>query len=226
MTSAPEPTRPSLAKQLLWAGLAVGVGVPLCLGAWIGLVLAGDRLGWGLTADGIFAWLTAALVALVLWPIAIRGARRQLWHARGRRPGEPVRWGAEPTAPVPKEQLSARERWARAAIVTIGAVTLLALCGPQPVTLALLDGLDAASAGARSWWLALQFGAFLLMLAVVLPVVRATDRVIRRHERDDPARERLELAQSWYLGAAIAWVMCAIVGFLIAFLILRYLPYL
>ena len=201
----------------------MGVGVPLCLGAWIGLVLAGDRLGWSLTADEVFSWLVAALVALLLWPIAIRGAQRQLWHFRGRPPGEPVRWGSEPTAPVPKESPAAGERWARAAIVTIGAVSLLAICGPQAVTLALLDGLDAARAGPRSWWLALQFGAFILMLAVVVPVLWATERRIRRRPRDDPGRERLELAQSWYLGAALAWAMCAIVGFLIAFMILRYL---
>ncbi|GAA1781185.1 hypothetical protein [Agromyces lapidis] len=225
MTSAPEPTRPSLAKQLLWGGLAVGVGVPLCLGAWIGLVLAGDRLGWSLTADGIFAWLMAALVALLLWPIAIRGSQRQFWHFRGRRPGEPVRWGAEPTAPVPKVRLTAGDRWVRAAIALVGALSLLAICGPQAVTLALLGALDAASAGARSWWLALQLGAFIVMLALVFPVLWATERAIRRRPDDDPARERLELAQSWYLGAALAWVMCAIVGFLISFMILRYLAY-
>ncbi|MFF2274480.1 hypothetical protein [Agromyces sp. NPDC058126] len=160
MTSAPEPTRPSLAKQFLWAGLAVGVGVPLCLGAWIGLVLAGDRLGWSLTADEVFSWLVAALVALLLWPIAIRGAQRQLWHFRGRPPGEPVRWGSEPTAPVPKESPAAGERWARAAIMTIGAASLRcsrssppcsgrpsAASGAAPATIPAVRGSNSRRAG-------------------------------------------------------------------------------
>ncbi|UOQ90232.1 hypothetical protein MUN74_04745 [Agromyces endophyticus] len=217
------PARRSVAKQLAWAALAVGVGMPLCLGAWIGLVVLGARLDWPFTANEIFAWLAAALVALVLWPITAYGAQRQVWHFRARRPDESMRWGAEPTAPVPKVPLTVGERWARAAILFVGAAALLAICGPQQVTLALLGALDAASAGARSWWLALQFGAFLLMAALIVPVLWLTDRRVRRLPADSSERTRFAVVQAWYLGAAIGWVMSAVVGFVIALMIVRYL---
>lgn len=222
--ATPATPRPrSALQQLLWAMLAVFVGVPIILFGWIGLVLLGDRLGWELTADGIFAWITAALIAFLLWPLAVHGSHRQLWHHRGAKPGQPVRWGEEPTAPAPKVELTVGERWTRVAVLVIGAASLLALCGPQPITLAVLHALDGASAGGRSWWLALQLGAFIVMFALLMPLLAYGERSLARFEQGDPERARREVVQHWYFAAVIGWVMSALVGLVIAELVLRYL---
>lgn len=220
MTQAPERTSRPAVRTLVLVAVLVMVAVPLVIAAWIGLILLAERLGWGLTANEVFAWLLAAIVALVLWPLAVRGANRQLWHFRDRRPGSEIRWGSEPTRAVPKVPLAPGERLARAAILVIGALALFAICGPQQVTLALLGALEVASAGVRSWWLALQLAAFLLTFALMLPVLWITDRALRRVPRDDPRRFALEVKQNWYLAAALGWAMCALLGFVFEYLVL------
>ncbi|MGX5695405.1 hypothetical protein ACWKWP_04335 [Agromyces soli] len=223
MTQTPPATRRSTRLAWVWAVAAVAIGVPLVLWAWIGLILLGEQLELGLTANEVLAWLIAAVVALGLWPLAIRGSHRQLWHFRDRRPGEKIRWGAEPTAPVPRVRWAAGELLARVAIIVIGAILLFAICGPQQVTLALAGGLDAISAGTRSWWGALQLVAFVLTFALALPVLWLSERRLRGIPRDDPEYARRAVVQNWYYAAALAWGMSALLGFLFGFMILRYL---
>lgn len=221
-TSPPAAPRTTLAAWV-WAVIAVVVGVPLVLAAWIGLILLGEGLGWGLTANEVFAWLLAAVVAVGLWPFAVHGSHRQLWHYRDRRPGERIRWGSEPTSPAPRVRWTAGELLARVAILVLGAVALLAICGPQQVTLALVGGLDAISAGAGSWWAALQLVAFVLTFALALPVLWLSERRLRGIPRDDPEYARRSVVQNWYYAAALAWAISALLGFLFGFLILRHL---
>jgi hypothetical protein len=215
-------TRRSTGIAWVWTIAAVVVGVPLVIAAWIGLILLGERFELGLTANDVLSWLIAAVVALGLWPLAIRGSHRQLWHYRGRRPGEKIRWGTEPTAPVPRVRWTVGEQFARVVILVLGAVALLALCGPQ-VTLALAGGLDLISAGVRSWWSALHLVAFVLTFALALPVLWLSDRRLRGIPRDDPEFARRSVVQNWYYAAALAWAMSVLLGFLFGFMILRYL---
>ena len=220
---AAPPARPSAARQILWLMLLVVIGVPAMLGSWIGLVLLGADLDWGLSANQVFAWELAAVVAVVLWPPAIRGSQRQFWHQRGRRPDQVTAWGSEPTAPVPKIALSWGERFGRAALVLLGGVGILAICGPQEVSLLALRALGVVSIGPASLWGALQLVTFLLLMALLLPVMALTERSLRRHPRGSEERFRLEVQQHWYLAAVTAWVICVAMGLMFAWLVLAYL---
>lgn len=220
---APAPAKPSAARQILWLMLAVVFGVPLFLASWIGLIFLGEDLNWGLSANEVFAWEIAAVVTLFLWPLAIRGSHRQFWHNRGRRPDEVAEWGSEPTAPVPKIPLSWGQRLGRAAVVVLGGAGILAICGPQEVSLLVLRALGVVSIGPSSLWGALQLVTFLLLMAMLLPVMALTERALRKHPRGSQARFRLEVQQHWYLAAVTAWVICVAMGLMFAWLILAYL---
>ncbi|MDP5228184.1 MULTISPECIES: hypothetical protein [Arthrobacter] len=231
MTSAPAgpglpgttPRKPSAARQILWLMLLVVTGVPLLLGAWIGLVLLGEDRGWGQSANQVFAWEIAAMMALVLWPLAIRGSHRQFWHNRGRRPHEVAEWGSEPTAPVPKVPLRPGQWIGRATVVVLGGAGILAVSGPQEVTLLILRALGVESIGPDSVWGALQLVTVLLLMGLLLPVMALTERSVRRHPKGSQERFRLEVQQHWYLAAVTAWVISVAMGLMFSALILAYL---
>lgn len=216
-------TGTSPVRQILWLMLTVVVGVPAFIGSWIGLLFLGEHLDWGLSADQVFAWELAAVVAVVLWPLAIRGALRQFWHQRGRRPDQVTAWGSEPTTPAPRVPLSVGQRFARVAVVLLGGAGILAICGPQEVSLLVLRALGVVSIGPASLWGALQLVTVLLLMALFLPVLALTERSLRRHPHGSEERFRLEVQQHWYLAAVTAWVICVAIGLMFAWLVVAYL---
>lgn len=217
-----DPATPALLpahRQLLWAALAVLVGVPAVLGLWIGLVLLADRIGVDMSANQVFAWILATIVALLLWPLMVRALNRWFWHRRTR-PDDAVGPGTR-TAPPPRVPLGAGTAALRIAVLVIGALALLLVCGPQEVAAAISGAIGSASAGPASAWALVQLGAFLLTMALLLPVLLLTDRVLRRTPADSPDRLAVELRQNWYAAAATAWAAAAVMGFLFANLVLQ-----
>ncbi|MFJ3959203.1 hypothetical protein [Arthrobacter sp. NPDC090010] len=219
----PLPAPSSKTRQLLWLALTVLLGVPLLLAGWIALIFLAEQLGWDIGPNQIFAWEIAALVALLLWPLAIRGSLRQFWHNRGRRPDQVAEWGSEPTAPVPTVPLNWGQRLGRVLVMFLGGAGLLAICGPQEVSLLVLHALGAVSVGPNSLWKALQLVTFLLLLALLLPLIALTERSLRKHPKGSQGRFRLEVQQHWYLAAVTAWVICVAMGLMFSWLILAYL---
>lgn len=208
------------AGRIVMVVLIVALGVPLGLGAWIGLVLLADRLNVDISADEIFSWMIAAATALLLWPLAMWGLRRQLWQRRSTAAGDEGPWGGGPAPAVPAVRLTAGDVAGRAAVVIVGGAALFLLCGSRPITILLLQALASGSAGTRSAWTLLQLAAFLLTMAVALPTLIITDRALRRVPPGAPGRLALEQRQNWYYAAAVSWVACLLVGFIFSSLVL------
>jgi len=206
--------------MLLITVAAVVVVVPVALAAWIGLIFLADRFEMDLTANEVFAWLIAAVVAFVLWPITLRATRRLFWRQRHRRIGDPDPAEDVPGPPVPKVRVTPGDRLGRITVVIVGGLALLLISGSQEVTTLLTVGIAAASSGPRSAWLLLQLAVFLLLLALFFPVLWLTDRTLRSVLPADPRRQALEVRQDWYLAAVTAWVACLVLGYVFAYLVL------
>ncbi|WP_424936543.1 MULTISPECIES: hypothetical protein [Bacteria] len=219
MHDAPPSTR-STGKMLLIAVAVVAVGVPFVLAAWIGLIFLAEHLELNLTANEVFAWLLAVIVASVLWPIALRATHRLFWGQRQRKLGGPDPAKGVPGPPVPKVGVTRGDRLGRITVVVLGGLALLVISGSQEITALLTVGIGSASSGPRSAWLLLQLAVFLLLFALFLPALWLTDRVLRKVPRTDPRRMALEIRQDWYLAAVTAWVMCLMLGYLFAYLVL------
>ncbi|MBW8762546.1 MAG: hypothetical protein JF592_08160 [Microbacterium sp.] len=219
MQNAPTSAR-GTGRMVLITVTAVVVFVPAMLAAWIGLIFLAERVDMDLTANEVFAWLIAAIVALVLWPITLRATRRQFWAQRQRKLGNPDPAKNVPGPPVPKVRIATGDLLGRVAVVILGALALLLISGSQEITTLLTLGIGAASSGPRSAWLLLQLAVFLLLFALFLPVLWLTDRTLRRVPPADPRRRALEIKQDWYLAAVTAWVACLVLGYLFAYLVL------
>ena len=198
--------------------VSVAVGVPALLAAWIGLLFLAEGAGLSMTANEVFAWLLATLVALVLWPLSLRTTYRLFGSERQRRLGEPRPPRGAPLSPAPST--APGDRLGRIAVVALGAIALVLICGSQQVTALLTQGIGAASSGPRSAWLLLQLAVFVLLFALFLPVLGLTDRALRHVALADPRRQVLEARQHWYLAAVTAWVTCLVLGYLLAYLVL------
>ncbi len=162
--------------------------------------------------------MLAAAVGLVLWPVTRVATWRTFWAHRTRRPGDAVTDAA--LRPVPQVPVAPGDRLGRILVSGVGALALLVICGSQEITALLTSGIGSASAGSRSAWLLLQLAVLLVLIALMIPAMWATDRMLRRVERDDPRRRALELRQDWYLAAVTAWTACLLIGYLFAYLVL------
>ena len=207
-------------RKLVIAFAVVVVGVPLMLAAWIGLIFLAEHLGMSVTANEVFAWLIAAVVALVLWPITVRATHRLFWGQRQRRLGHQPPAKNVPGPPVPKVRATPGDVLGRIAVIVLGALALLVISGSQEITALLTVGIGSASGGPRSAWLLLQLAVFLLLFALFLPTLWLTDRALRSVPPADPRRTALEIRQDWYLAAVTAWVACLVSGYLFAYLVL------
>lgn len=214
------PVGPSRVARIAIAVGAVVVGVPALLAAWIGLIFLFERLGLSITANELLGWLIAVVVAVLLWPLALRATIRMFWNSRQHPRGTPARWGSERLPAPPRVAVGPGDRALRIVVLILGGLGLVAVCGPSRIPLALLSGLDAVSSGGRSWWAALQLGAFVLVFALMLPTLWITGRALRTVPRDDPRRLGLELRQTWYASASTAWVICALLGMVFAWLVI------
>ena len=206
--------------MILVTAVAVVVAVPAVLGAWIGLIFVAEGLDADLTANEVFAWLIAAVVAFVLWPLARRTAHRHFWAQRQRELGDPASGSAASGSPVPKVAVTAGDRWGRISVLVLGALALLVISGSQEITALLTVGIGSASGGPRSAWLLLQLAVFLLLFALFLPTLWLTDRALRGVPPSDPRRLALEVRQDWYVSAVTAWVACLLIGYTLGYLVL------
>lgn len=197
---------------------SIFVAVPALLFLWIGLVLWLDDASAEVSANQIFAWMIAAIVAVVLWPITLNAFHRMM-HDASVNPRSEGRLGRKYPR-VPSGEWTVAQQFGRGLIVVLGGIALLAVCGPQEITLALLRGISAISPGERVSWASLQFLAFVFVMITLLPGFLLMDRQLRRLPRDDPGRPALQVRQSWYLGATLAWVACVMLGFLFGWAIL------
>lgn len=73
----------SRGSRAVIAILAVGVGVPLFPGVWIGSILLLDAAGIAVDPDQVLRWLLAGFAGLVLWPVVLHRVRRELWRREG-----------------------------------------------------------------------------------------------------------------------------------------------
>ena len=105
----------------------------------------------------------------------------------------------------------------------LGGTGILAICGPQEVSLLVLRALGVVSIGPASLWGALQLVTFLLLMALFLPVLALTERSLRKYPHGSEERFRLEVQQLWYLAAVTAWVICVAMGLMFAWLVVAYL---
>lgn len=197
---------------------AVFVVVPLLLCAWVWLVarLVGAP-GSTITADQVLAWICAALVGLVLFPLAITANRRWLSHAARQPLSAPISWGGEPTPPPQAPPSTVWARLARAALVLLGAVGVLAICGPLEVSAAVWGVVSQAGAGPRSRGAFFQSAAT-LTLAVALVAIMAVEALTAR----GPAAAR-RARWTWYYAICVAWVQSTAFGLGIAWCVLRFL---
>lgn len=90
------------------------------------------------------------------------------------------------------------------------------VAGPLRVTRALMTGLGLASPGSRSAGSLLLLCVFLLVFALLLPTLWLTGRAVKRTVPGSAARATMQARQDWYASAAIAWVICLVVGFMSA----------
>jgi len=188
--------------------------------SWFGILVAADRAGTPADPDRVMAWILAVLDALVLWPLALRGARRYVWRRMEHRdePAEP--WGRRVLPPVPPAPVTVPDALGRVAVVVIGALAIAAACGPQEVTRVLVGGLLAASVGPASAWALLRLAAFVLQALLLFPVLWASERGLRNVQAGTAAHRLLLVRRNWYLGAAVGWVASLGVGFVLSWALL------
>ncbi|CAL4861269.1 hypothetical protein [Microbacterium sp. MM2322] len=200
---------PSPTVQIVIVVLAVGVGVPVGIGTWIGGILLTENLGVPMSPEQVFAWIIAALVGVVLWPLSLRGARRAFSNATGTGPG--------------KATASRGERALRALVVTVGAVALVALCGPRETASTLAMAWEALAIGRRESGLLIQFLSLVLVAILAAPVVFFTHRAAKMLSPDDPRRRVLQEREAWTLAAATAWTVSLGLGLGLGIAILLWL---
>ncbi|TDL45862.1 hypothetical protein [Microbacterium oleivorans] len=205
----PTSRTPSRAVQVVIVVLAVGVGVPVGIGAWIGGILLAENLGVRMPPEQVFAWIIAALVGVVLWPLSLRGARRGFSNATGGAPGNAA--------------ASRGERALRALIITVGAVALVALCGPRETASTVATAWEALAIGRRESGLLIQLLSLVLVAVLAAPVVLFTHRAARTLSPDDPRRRILQEREAWTLAAATAWTVSLMLGLVLAIAILLWL---
>lgn len=203
--SAPRRRSPGLTALIV--AVAVVVTVPVVLAAWIGGILLLQSVGIEMSPNQVFAWLMAAFVGLVLWPVLRRRAHVEFWRSH------------DGDAP-PKVPATRADAAVRAIVLIAGALALIAICGPQDIVSTLSAFWGSVAPGRRSSAALLQLAAFVLIAVLMVPAMIITDRALRRTARDDPAYLRLQVRQNWYASAAVAWVGSLIIGILIGWLIL------
>ncbi|WP_060916344.1 hypothetical protein [Microbacterium oleivorans] len=208
MSSRGDRTPPP-AVQIVIVVLAVGVGVPLGIGAWIGGILLAENLGVQISPEQVFAWIIAAVVGVVLWPVSLRAARRGFSKATG---AGPVIAAA-----------TRGERALRASIVMVGAVALVALCGPRETASTLATAWEALAIGRRESGLVMQLLSLILVAILATPVVVYTHRAAKKLSAGDPRRLVLQEREAWTLAAATAWTTSLMLGLILAIAILLWL---
>jgi len=191
--------------RLVVAALAVVLGVPLVLFAWVGGVLLVDATRIPVSPAQVLAWLLAAVAGAVVWPLALRRLQHEL--ARHQSPR---------SAPSPTRA----DAVARTILVVLGAVAIIALTGPRDFASALADAGATVSIGPRENGLLVQLVAMIVVVIISAPALLLTQRALRRMRADDPRRPRLEERQNWHLAAAVAWVCSLGVGFVVSLIAL------
>jgi len=206
---APMSRTPSPAAQIVIVVVAVGVGVPVGIGAWIGGILLAENLGVRISPEQVFAWIIAAVVGVVLWPLSLRAAR----------------WGfSKATGAAPVAAAASRgERAFRVLVVIVGAVALVALCGPRETASTVATAWEALAIGRRESGLVIQLASLVLVAILATPVVFFTHRAAKTLSPDDPRRHMLREREAWTLAAATAWTVSLGLGLVLAIAILLWL---
>lgn len=199
---------------------SVLLGIPLILAAWIAMIFAAERFQIEVAPHVLFAWILSLLVAVLLWPMSMRGMRRYFWATRTAAPDSIPALGSRRFEAEPKSRLSLGQVGARSGAVLAGMASLLLICGPGDISRGLLEGLDAASSGSSSWWSALQLGTLLLAMLVFLPALWITDRRLKKANADSSVQQNLLLDQNWWLAAATSWATCVMMGLVFTWLAL------
>ncbi|WP_076490749.1 hypothetical protein [Microbacterium sp. RURRCA19A] len=192
----------SRGSRAVIAILAVGVGVPLFLGVWIGGILLLDAAGIAVDPDQVLRWLLAGFAGLVLWPVVLHRVRRELWR---RDHGEP--------APKPTPGDAAL----RIGVLIVGAIAIIGVAGPRDVIATATMAWQAVSIGRREDGLLLQLAGVLLILLLAAPALIVTHRALKRLGPGHPSRARWQERQTWYFSASLAWVAALGVALVLSF---------
>lgn len=183
------------------AVLVIAGGVPVALLAWIGGVVLADRLGLAVSSEQIFTGLLALLIGTVVWPLALRRLRRELW----------LRENSVP-APAPTRG----DGLLRVLIVICGSVGILVLCAPRDVVAAVTGIWAAVSVGPREDGILLQLVLTLVSLLLAAPALFVTGYALRRLDGQDPRRLRWQERRNWYTAAAVAWAVSLGLGLVLS----------
>ena len=208
--------------------VGVLVAVPLLLGGWLFLTvhLVG-RPGSAITASQVLAYMLAAAIAVVFFPVAIGANRRWLWHVTHRNtvqdPQQVVRWGSESTAAVPTVPLGVGFGVVRVLIVMVGIVSLVAICGPLAVTSAIWTTFAGASSGPMSLGALFQFIMTGVTLVLELGVMVVDSWWSRRHPLEGQRQLAHQLRFTWYVATVLSWGISLVVGLIVANMIISYL---
>ncbi|MDF2991208.1 MAG: hypothetical protein K0S37_1722 [Microbacterium sp.] len=216
---ATRPGRLSSRTRLLITLVTVFVGIPLILFAWIGGVLLTDAWNLRMSSTQVLAWILAAITGVVIWPLALRRLRRELWSRQNA--GVVLTPGADASAPgsarsraVPTPKTE--DAVVRAVIVVVGAVGIIALSGPLGIVAAVASAGATVAAGPRENGLLLQLAATVVIILLAAPALIVTQRALRRIPLEDPRRPRIEDRLNWHVAAATAWVVSLLVGYLLS----------
>lgn len=211
-----QPSQPATKRNTLKTVALIGAFsclVMLTLFTWIGLVVLLDRLGYAVSVAQVGVWLLATIVALVMWPLTVRGMHRYQWNYRNHPLHEPLpRLGSTPLPEVPPIAMALPQRAMRVVVLLLGALSLILLCGSQNVIVSVNSFLDRFSSRSSSFMALLQLVAFVLMSALLVLVLWWTDRKLQGMQPDTHQYQSARLQQSWYASAVIAWVMCLMFG--------------
>lgn len=208
-----EPTAPRRRRGVVRTVVvvaAVCLSAPLVIALWIGGILGARELGIAVSANQVFAWILAGLVALLLWPLLQRRTARESWRA-------------EHGEPLPQRRPTPMDAAARVVVRVIGTVALIAICGPQDIAGALSSLRNVAAPGYASSAALLQLVALVLGVVLLPPAMLVTGRALDRTPRDAPRYLDLQLRQNWYAAAAMSWAGALIIGILFAWLVLAVL---
>ena len=203
--------QPGLSRRVrrLIAVATVLVGIPLLLACWIGGLMLASKLGNPISAAQMLAWVLSVFVATVIWPLGIRRFRRDF----------PYPEGSGLTPQVPTRLDSA----ARVLVLFAGGIAIVLVCGPLGVVAMLVGWWQMASAGGRADGPLLQLAAILVSLLLAAPVLIASHRALRHLPPGDPRRLKWQERESWYYGAAVAWVVSLGIGMMASLMALRML---
>jgi len=176
----------------------VWFGIALLLACWIGGLLLASKMGTPISAAQMLAWVLSVFVATIVWPLSIRRFRRD----------SPYPEGSGPTPQAPTRLDAA----ARVLVLVAGGIAIALVCGPLGVVAMLGGWWQTASTGGRADGLLLQLAAILVSLLLAAPVLIASHRALRRLPPGDPRRSKWLERESWYYGAAVAWVVSLGIG--------------